>query len=56
MSGPYKEVRALTRGLDVLVAVNRGLREVSEIASKNSFDGPPTPRQKSSCRGVPSYR
>lgn len=40
MSGPYKEVRALTRGLDVLVAVNRGLREVSEIAAAVGLSRP----------------
>lgn len=32
MQSPYKDVRALARGLDVLAAVNRGIRGASEIA------------------------
>ena len=33
MTGAYKEVRALTRGLDVLTEVNRGTRSVAGIAA-----------------------
>ena len=33
MQSPYKDVRALARGLDVLAAVNRGIRGASEIAA-----------------------